>query len=328
MTTPIRWGILGTGSIAKQFATGLSVLPDAKLVAVGSRTREAAEAFGQRFDAPKRHTSYEALAADPEVDIIYVATPHPMHAPNTILCLNAGKAVLCEKPFTVNLREAEGVVRLAREKNLFLMEAMWTRYIPIVVKVREWIKAGRIGEVRMVSGDFGFRGDINEEGRLFNLKYAGGALLDVGIYPISFASMVYGKQPSRVSTMAHIGSTGVDEQAGMIFGYDGGQMAVLYTAVRTDTPQEVDILGTEGAIRIHAPFWKGTKATISWPNKGSETTELPYVGNGYNFEAAEAGKCLREGRLESATMPLDETLALMETLDRIRKEWGLKYPMD
>ncbi|MDX9973189.1 MAG: Gfo/Idh/MocA family oxidoreductase, partial [FCB group bacterium] len=280
MTTPIRWGILGTGSIAHKFADGLRAVADADLVAVGSRTQRTADAFGDEFDVPKRHASYEGLVADPDVDIIYVSTPHPMHAPNTILCLNAGKPVLCEKPFTVNLREAEGVVRLAREKKLFLMEAMWTRYIPVIVKVREWIQAGRIGDVNMVAGDFGFRTDVNAEGRLFNLDYAGGALLDVGIYPISFASMVFGTQPSRIASMAQLGETGVDEHAGIVFGYDGGQMAVLYTAVRTDTPQEVDILGTKGSIRIHTPFWKATKATLTLSETESETVDMPYAGNG------------------------------------------------
>jgi predicted dehydrogenase len=328
MSEAIRWGILGTGNIAKQFARGLSVLPDARLVAVGSRSREAADSFGQMFDVPKRHATYEALAADPEVDIVYVSTPHPMHAPNTILCLEAGKPVLCEKPFTVNTREAEEVVRVARAKKLFLMEAMWTRYIPIVAKVREWLRAGRIGEVRMVTADFGFKGDFDAEGRLFNPAYAGGALLDVGIYAVSFASMVFGAQPSRIASLAHMGSTGVDEQAGMVFGYDAGQLAVLYTAVRVNTPQEATVLGTEGSIRIHSPYWRGTTATIAWPEKGSETIEIPYPGNGYNFEAEEAGRCLREGRLESETMPLDETLAIVQTLDTIRAQWGLRYPMD
>ena len=328
MAQAIRWGILGTGSIANKFAHGLSVLPDAQLVAVGSRAQKTADAFGDAFGIPRRHASYEALATDPDVDAIYVSTPHPLHMPNTLLCLEAGKAVICEKPFAINTREAEQMVRVAREKRVFLMEAMWTRFIPIVVKVREWLAEGRIGEVRMVAADFGFRAGWNEESRLLNKAMGGGALLDVGIYAVSFASMVLGRQPERIAGLADIGRTGVDEQSAMVLGYDKGELAMLYTAVRTNTPQEAQVLGTDGAIRIVPPFWKGTSATCTRYGGGSETLEIPYEGNGYNFEAAEVMACLRAGRLESEAMPLDETLAIMKTMDRIREQWGLQYPAD
>jgi predicted dehydrogenase len=328
MDRPIRWGILGTGNIAKQFARGLSVLPDAQLVAVGSRSVETADAFGDAFDVPRRHASYAALAEDPEVDVIYVSTPHPLHAPNTILCLEAGKPVLCEKPFAINAREAESMIAVARRKNLFLMEAMWTRFLPAVAKAREWVDQGRIGEVRMIAADFGFRAGWDEESRLLNREMGGGALLDVGIYPVSLASFFLRRQPTRISGLADIGATGVDEQAAVVLGYDKGELAVLYTAVRTNTPQDAHILGNEGAIRLDPPFWKGTQATLTIHGQDAETVELPYDGNGYNCEAAEVMRCLREGRLESDVMPLDETLAIMRTLDRIREGWGLRYPAD
>lgn len=328
MTNRIRWGILGTGSIANKFATGLAILPDAELVAVGSRAQASADAFAATFKVPHRHASYEALAADPDVDVVYVATPHPLHHPNTLMCLEAGKAVLCEKPFAINAREADDMVSVARERRLFLMEAMWTRYLPVVVRVREWLAEGRIGKPRMVTADFGFRAGFNEESRLFDRAMGGGALLDVGIYPISLASMVFGRQPSRIAGFADLGKTGVDEQAAIVFAYDQGELANLYTAIRTTTPQEAVIMGEEGSIRIHSPFWYGTTATLTVNGKDPETVELPYLGNGYTHEAMEVMRCLRAGALESPVMPLDETIALMKTLDAIRAQWGLTYPTD
>lgn len=327
MTAPIRWGILGTGSIAKQFARGLQALDDARLVAVGSRAAATAEAFGTEFDVPRLHASYEALAADPEVDAIYVATPHPLHRENAILCLEAGKAVLCEKPFTINARQAAEVVAVARRKRVFLMEAMWTRFLPIVAQAREWIASGAVGEPRLVTADFGFRAGVNPESRLFNPRLGGGALLDVGIYTVSFASMVFGPKPTRIESMATLGETGVDEQAAVILGYGNGALAALTTAIRTNTPHEARIIGTDGRILLHPPYWRGTKATLQAGGK-EETVELPLQGNGYNYEAAEVGRCLRAGELESPVMTLDDTVAIVGILDAIRAQWGLKYPME
>ena len=184
MTEPIRWGILGPGSIAHKFAVGLQAIPAGELVAVGSRDQQRADAFADQYGAPNRHASYEALSTDPDIDAVYVATPHPFHQDNAILCLEAGKAVLCEKPFTINAAEAEAVV--ARANGVFLMEAMWSRYLPIMVQVRQWLDAGAIGEPLMVSADFGFRAGVNPAGRLFNPALGGGALLDIGIYVVSF----------------------------------------------------------------------------------------------------------------------------------------------
>ncbi|HNP73172.1 MAG TPA: Gfo/Idh/MocA family oxidoreductase [Kouleothrix sp.] len=321
----IRWGILGTGNIAAQFARGLAELDDATLVAVGSRTPEAAAAFGQRFGAARAHGSYAALANDPDVDAIYVATPHPFHKDNTLLCLSAGKAVLCEKPFAINAGEAAEMIASARARGVFLMEAMWTRFLPHMVRLRELLAAGVIGEVRMLQADFGFRTGFDPRGRLFDPALGGGALLDVGIYPASLASMVFGA-PERIAGMAHLGATGVDEQSAMIFGYAGGQLALLSQATRTNTPHEALLLGTAGRIRVHGSWWKAASMTLSLDGQPDERIDTPSVGNGYNYEAAEVGRCLRAGLAESATMPLDETLAIMRTLDEVRAQWGLRYP--
>jgi predicted dehydrogenase len=327
MKDKIRWGILSTGWIANKFAQGLSVLPDAELVAVGSRAQATADVFGDEFNVPHRHASYEALAADPDVDVVYIGTPHPFHKENSLLCLQAGKPVLCEKPFTINAGEAEEVIALAREKGLFLMEAMWSRYIPIIVKLRALLAEGAIGEVRALTADLGFRREVDPQSRLFNPELGGGALLDVGIYPISFASMVLGT-PSRIASLARLGQTGVDELAGIVLGYDEGQMAILHTALQVDTAVEATVMGTKGRIRVHSPWFYGTTLTLSREEHKDKVISLPYEGNGYNFEAAEVNERLHEGKQESDVMPLDETLAIMQTMDAIRAQWGFKYPME
>ncbi|MDQ1255520.1 MAG: hypothetical protein QG656_112, partial [Candidatus Hydrogenedentes bacterium] len=192
MTDTIRWGILGTGTVARAFAQDLRFAKGAELAAVGSRRQETADRFGDSFGIPFRHASYEALANDPSVDVVYIATPNSLHKEHTLLCLDAGKAVLCEKPFALNAAEARAMVTAARERGLFLMEAMWTRFIPLTVHLRELLAENALGEIRMLTADFGFRGDFEPEGILWNRAYGGGSLLDVGVYPVSFASMLFG----------------------------------------------------------------------------------------------------------------------------------------
>ncbi|HEX3029995.1 MAG TPA: Gfo/Idh/MocA family oxidoreductase, partial [Clostridia bacterium] len=294
--------------------------------AVGSRSKERAEAFAQKFGILSAYGSYEEVVNDPEVDIVYIATPHPAHKEGALMSLKAGKAVLCEKPFTVNASDTEEVIGIAREKKLFLMEAMWTRFLPSRVKAREWIKKGAIGEILMFKGDFGFRTVYEPEGRLLNPNLAGGALLDVGIYPISFASMLFGTQPSEILSMAHIGSTNVDEQFAAIFRYSEGRMASITAAVRAELGNDAEIIGTEGKIRIPHCWWADSAALIV--GEKVEIYESPYMVNGYEYEAIEAVNCLNEGKLESEVMPLDESLEIMKTLDKMRGQWGLKYPFE
>lgn len=321
----IRWGILGTGTIAKKFATGLSVLEDAELTAVGSRSEASAVVFAEQFAVPNHHSSYEALAQNPEVDVIYIATPHVFHMENSLLCLENGKAVLCEKPFTINKKQAERVFAAAEKNNLFVMEAMWSYFLPAMEMVRKLINDGIIGKVRMVSADFGFRTEIDPESRLFNPALGGGALLDVGIYPLALAQMIFGT-PARIASLAHIGATAVDEQAGIILGYEQGELAILHTAVQTETPQEAIIMGTEGRIKLHHPWWVPAKITLSQPGMPNQTMELPYEGNGYNYEATAVMESLRADKLENDLMPWSATLAIQETMDTLRSQWGLQYP--
>lgn len=324
VTEKIRWGIIGTGDIAKKFASGLSMLSDAELVAIASRTRKTADAFGDSFHVPKRHSNYQSLTQDPDVDVIYVSTPHNLHKENTLMCLQAGKAVLCEKPFAINVNETMEMIRVARERKLFLMEAMWTRFFPLMTRLREIIAAKIIGEVRMLMADFGYRSE-NQDFWVFNPNFGGGGLLDVGVYPISFSHQIFGI-PNQITGIAHL-HKGVDEQSAAILGYEGGKIAIIASAITTETPQAAHLLGTKGRIHIHAPWWKPETLTLAVNGK-DEVMHIPFQGNGYNYEADEVARCLSEGKTESDTMPLDETLSIMKTMDTIRRQWKLKYPME
>ena len=328
MVDKIRWGILGTGNIAHQFARGLMGLTDAELVAVGSRKPDHAASFANEFNIPRVHVGYEALAKDEHVDVVYVCTPHPMHAENAVLCLENGRHVLCEKPFTVNHKEALEVVNTAKKYNRFLMEGMWTRFIPATQQVCTWLYEGQIGEVRQLQANFGFRAGVDSKSRLFSLELAGGSLLDVGVYTVSMASMVFGSAPTSMTSAVSLGETGVDEQACMLFQYANGAMAVLSSAIRVNLHHDVFIMGTEGIIQLHSPFWCSNAATLHIHGQDARHVDLPIEGNGFNYEAKAVGDCIRKGLTESSVMPLAETLEIMQTLDEIRTQWGLKYPME
>jgi predicted dehydrogenase len=326
MSEKIRWGILAPGGIARRFAEGLRSVADAELVAVGSRSLERAEAAGRELGAARCHGSYRELVADRELDAIYVSSPHPWHSEHSILALEAGKAVLCEKPFAVNAAQARRVVEVARRRQVFCMEATWTRFLPSMVRLRELLAEGVIGSARLVTADFGFRCDGNPRSRLMDPALGGGGLLDVGIYPISLAFMVLGPA-ERVTGLAHIGETGVDEQATVVMSHAGGALSVSTSAVRTNTPHEAMIMGTAGRIELDRGWWRGGKLTVQLPGE-TRNIEPSGVGNGYNYEAMEVGRCLREGRLESPAMGLDESIRIMEAMDEARRQWGLRYPAE
>jgi predicted dehydrogenase len=320
----MKWGIMGPGSISRKFATDLAHSKNAELVAVASRTLEKAEVFAKDFQAARAYGSYEEFVQDKEVEIVYIGTLHPMHKDNVLQCLRAGKAVLCEKPFAMNAQEAEEIIQVARDNNTFLMEAMWTRYLPPIVQARQWIEAGSIGEVKSLTANFGFNIGWQPGHRLLDKKLGGGALLDAGIYPVSFASMIFGQQPDRITSSAHIGETGVDERFSALFEYNGGQTATLNAAVQLKLSNDAFIYGTEGYIHI-PDFLFGKSAFLH----RADGVKIDFIDSrkmdGYIFEAEEAMKCLREGRKESKIMPLDETLDIMQTLDSMRKQWGLEY---
>lgn len=325
MTEPVRWGILGPGRISRKFVLGLREADGAVVAAVGSRDPERARRFAAELGIPVAHGSYQALAEDPAVDAVYVGTPHTLHAAHTMLCLRGGKHVLCEKPFAMNAAEAEGMIEAARAADRLLMEAMWTRFLPSIARMREVIASGAIGAPRLLVADFGFRAPFDPASRLFDPALGGGALLDLGIYPVSFASHLFG-EPSGIHAAANLGETGVDEECAILLHHAGGTLALLAAASRLATPCEARVSGTEGWIRLHAPWHATTRLTVAAAGGGEETFILPHRGGGYAHEAEEFMDLIRKGRRDSAIMPLRESLSVMRTLDAIRAQWGLRYP--
>ncbi|MES2319644.1 MAG: Gfo/Idh/MocA family oxidoreductase [Pseudomonadota bacterium] len=326
MTEAVRWAILGTGKIARAFAAGLKDTPGAVLAAVASRGIGGAQAFADEFGAAAAFGSYQALADASGIDIVYIATPHPMHAENATMLLHGGKAVLCEKPFSMNRREAEQVVALAREKKLFLMEAMWTRFMPALEEVQRIIAAGEIGAVQLVTADFGFTATTDPLHRVNNPALGGGALLDLGIYPLSIAAALLGPVKSVVA-QAEMGETGVDIQTGFLMRHEGGAMSVCSCSFKGNTPAELTVSGELGHVRMNTQFHRTSSVTVV-TKAGSRSIPTPFLGNGYVHEAIEAGRCLCAGLLESPGMTHDETLALMGVLDDIRRQIGLVYAAD
>ena len=278
MPAPIRWGILGTGKIAHAFASALRDVPDAVLAGVASRSRDKADAFVAEFGAGAAYGSYEALASAGDIDLVYVATPHPQHAANALLALNAGKGVLCEKPFTMNRAEAQGVIDLARANKLFLMEAMWTRFLPALAEVKRLIAADEIGSVHQVVADFGFTASFGPEHRVFNPDLGGGALLDLGIYPLSIAASLLGPVVA-VQAQAEMGPTGVDVQTGFTLKHAGGAMSVCSCSFLARTPGELTVSGSRGHIRMNTMFhrtrsipWRSTTAARARSTRPTSVT--------------------------------------------------------
>jgi predicted dehydrogenase len=316
VTSPIRWGILGTGGIAATFATDLGLTDSGTAVAVGSRSQGSAERFAKEFGIANRHGSYESLVADPDVDVIYVATPHPMHRGNAILALRAGKPVLVEKPFTMNAAEAREVVAVARECGLFAMEAMWTRFLPHVAVIRDWLASGALGDLVTVTADHGQWFAEDPEFRLFAPELGGGALLDLGIYPVSFASMVLGT-PSRIVSIGEPAFTGVDAQTSMLFGYESGAQAVLTCTLRAKSGTRAAIVGTAGRIEVEGDFYAPATVTLI-PREGAPIrVESQHEGRGLRHQADEVARRLAAGEPESPLMALDETISIAETMDTV-----------
>ncbi len=327
MEKTVRWGILGTGKIARAMALGLRDAPGAQLVAVASRSDAGAQAFGAEFGIERCHGAYQALADDPGVDVIYIATPHTLHAENALLCLAAGKHVVCEKPFTMNAREAQAVVDLARDKKLFLMEAMWSRFLPAVQEAQRIIASGEIGVLRQVQADIGFVANFPPEHRMFNPELGGGALLDVGIYPLSMAAFFLGPV-SQVQALAEMGATGVDEQVVFSLLHAGGGTSSCACSLRAQTPTEMTISGSLGRIRLPNRFYKPDHLIVETMDGERRVVAMPHLGNGYAHEAIEAMRCIRAGLLESPVMPHADSVALMHNLDTMRGQIGLVYRSD
>ncbi len=312
-----NWGILGIGKIAHKFAEDLALLPNARLPACASRSMERASGFARQHRIPRAFGSYEELAACPDVDIVYIATPHASHAEAALLCLEHGRAVLCEKPIALNPPEAQRMADKARSSGAFLMEALWTRFLPPTLQVLEWLSQGAIGKVQAVKADFGFAAPFDPRSRLFDPALGGGALLDIGIYPAFIALLALG-MPRRIRAASSFGPTGVDEDTAMIFEYEHGALAHLHASIRYPTATEAFIYGEQGHIHLHSR-WHHTRQLTLTPSTGAPAVlRYDYPGYGYQFEAAEVMRCLDAGLEESPMWPLEKSLELMKVLDDAR----------
>jgi predicted dehydrogenase len=322
----IHWAFAGTGGITNAFIQGLKNAEGANPFAVVSRSRDRAERFAAKYGVEKTYADFDAMLEDSKVDIVYLGVPHSAHKELAIKAFTAGKAVLCEKPAAINAAELRGMIDHARQRKVFFMEALWTRFVPPVRKAREWLADGLVGEVRMVQGNFGFKVDLPPEHRLRNINLGGGALLDAGVYPISFASMAFGgKKPRKISGALTLGETGVDEEAAALLYWGPHQTAVVSASIALTTVNDLWIYGTEGY--IHLPFFVFCHgANLTLPGRPPYHWEGDFRGNGYNYEAEAVMDCLRSGRTECDVMPLDESLVIAEIMDEIRRQWGFTYP--
>lgn len=321
----IKWGILGLGNIAAKFAETVKTMDSVDLAAVASRNKEKSEAFGNVYgvSSKKCYGSYEELVKDDSIEAVYIAVPHVFHKDLSILSLKNGKAVLCEKPVTMNGNEIREVVNIAKENKMFFMEAMKARFLPINQKIKSLIYEGRIGEVRLLQADFGFNAPFNPMNRLFDKNLGGGALLDVGIYTVSYSSFIFGKPPKSIRSNFYIGKTGVDECVSINLGYDDGKQAQLYGAINLNTIREANIIGTKGRICIHN-FSNADTAYILTNGK-EEKIQMPFDINGFEYQIKEVIKCINEGKLQSEIMSWNDSIEVMDIVDSIRDFGDTSY---
>lgn len=321
MPKKIKFGIIGCGSIAGTFAGDLVHTKHCELVAVASRSLDKARQFARKYNAPSAYGSYEQLVADPEVDVVYVATPHPFHLENSLLAINAGKHVLCEKPITMNAGELKKLMAAAEKKGVFLMEGMWTRFFPAMDRLRKWLAEGKIGKVMTVQADFCIKFEVGPEHRIFNPELGGGCLLDLGVYPVSLASMIYGKNPVKINAMANFHTPGIDDHVALTFQYDQGELAVLGCSSIIKQRHEARIYGEKGMIIVNEWFSRPKSMTLQMQGKKDKAFEFPYPGTGFQFEADHVASCIRKGMTDSDIMPLAESMDIQKTMDKIRAKW-------
>jgi predicted dehydrogenase len=322
----IRWGIIGTGNIANQFAEDFKFVKKGKIVGVASRRKTKADAFANKYGIENSYASYEVMVKDPSIDVIYIATPHTFHKEHTLLALNNNKHVLCEKPFAVNKNQVDEMIRLAKEKNLFLMEAMWMAFQPVFKQVQKWISQNKIGRLKTIKAEFGFKPPYDLDSRLYNLNLAGGTLLDTGIYPLTLALYLFDKDPSAMQAMATIGESNVDEQLSVNLKFDEDQMAMLSTSFMSEFKDDAIIYGENGY--IHIPnFWCSKVAFLV-----TKTETIEYKNNtpvfGYAWEADHVNQMLIENRTESNIVTFKRSEKVINNMDLIRKQIGLKYPFE
>lgn len=321
-----KWGILGAGGIAEKFVSDLESVPNATVVSVVSKTLEKVERFAEKFSVKKIYTNYEEFAKDDEIDVVYVATTHNFHFEHVKLCLENKKAVLCEKPITVNSKQLLELQALAIKNNVLLMEAMWTYFLPTLQKAKEWIAAGKIGEVNMIKAEFGFKAEIDAQNRVYNANLAGGALLDIGIYPIAFAHFFSKGNVKTIKSILKIGNTNIDEHNSIIIEYESGEIATLNSSVLSSLANDGFIYGSKGY--IHLPeFWKGEKATM-YAERETIYFEEKRDEWGYNYEAQHISDLLNQHKTESNIVSFEASKAIMQTMDEVRNQNNLIYPFE
>lgn len=326
----IRWGIMGCGRIARKFASDLQWVKNARLIAVGSRNAGKARQFAKEFSAIHAHGSYEELVQNSEVDVIYIATPHSCHYENALLCIRYKKAVLCEKPFAINTRQAKKMIRAGRQKKVFVMEAVWTRFLPHYIEMQKLIRQGKIGTVRNVLVNFGFTINAQAPSRLLDPAMGGGTLLDIGIYNVFMAISILGK-PDRIQAAITATGKGIDEQCAIQFMYKNGSMAQLFSSFVTNLPTEVVIGGTKGFLKLSSRFYEPSSQVELRHTIFDKEKIIPvkkYKGIGYHHEASHVTECLQKGLTESPVMKHEDTLLIMSILDKIRKIAGISYKAD
>ena len=324
MTKTYRWGILGAGRIAAKFCEALCFVEGAEVYAVASRDMENAKTYAKKYNAAKFYSTYEDLMDDQEIDIIYIATPHPFHYEQTMNCLRHGKPVLCEKPMSLSYHDTSEMIAFAEEKKLFFMEGMWTSCMPFIDKIKSHIQERAIGKPQYLSADFCFNAPEDLNGRLYNKSLGGGSLPDVGIYPVFLATLFLG-EPSDIKSLTKKTVTGVDEYANVILQYPGGATAHLLSGITFNSPIEAEIIGTDGSIKIKNPWFKATDFSLRRNDGTEENISIPHLSNGFEHEIKEVMNCLNHNLLESVKMPHKLSLSISKILDELLKQADVTY---
>jgi predicted dehydrogenase len=321
---PCRWGIIGPGKIAKKFASAIPLAGNAVLHAVASNNAQRAQEFAQTHSAAKCYDNYEALVNDPDIDAIYIATPHAFHTENALLCLNHSKPVLCEKPMALNRKQVQQMLDASQKNNTFLMEAMWSRFLPHIQRVLELLQQGSIGAVKHVRADFGFYTPFDPNSRLFNMALGGGSVLDIGVYPLALCLAVLGK-PDQITATGKLAPTGADETCLAVLQYDNGATASAFSTVDTYTSLTAEIGGTEGTITIPTAWYKTNTFTLHRIGEEKQTFTFDPVTNGFEYQIREVMRCLEQDRIESSVMSHEFSLLLSDTMDKVRERIGVRY---
>jgi dihydrodiol dehydrogenase / D-xylose 1-dehydrogenase (NADP) len=327
MSKIYRWGIVGAGGIAHKFADAVNNIDNASVQAVASTSLQRAKDFAQKHSISNHYDSYEQLYSNDMVDIIYVATTHNFHCMNTIDALKAQKHVLCEKPMAVNASQVKQMINSAQSNKVFLMEAMWTRFLPMMAEVRDIINKGTIGQPQILYADFGVNFPYDPQSRIYNPNLAGGALLDIGVYCLSFASMIFGK-PNNISSTVKMTKSSVDGCSTVILEYDEGQVAILFQALDLETPREAQIIGTVGSIKIHPHWMSGSDFTLKLNNGTEKRYTSDTHENGFIYQIMAVHESIKAGKTQCDLMTLNETLSIAETMDTLRSQWNFKYPFE